>query len=137
MLLNGRVAAIGVLIAVTVVPAHLAAQDLPPRSAPTVRAMRGTIRVDGRLDDLVYGTTEAIGSFAQQEPDEGKPATERTEAWIWPPEATSATTEPLCRRMGVRPRNEGVGRRANIDGNASKEVVCSFEGTLPNQWTDS
>jgi hypothetical protein len=86
MLSNGRIAAVGMLIAIAVVPAQLAAQDpLPQRGliAPTVRAARGTIRVDGRLDDVVYGTTDAIGSFVQQEPDEGKPATERTEAWVF------------------------------------------------------
>ena len=83
MLPNGRLAAVVALMAIAVVPAQLDAQDSPPRAVPTVRAVRGTIRVDGRLDDLVYGTTEAIGSFVQQEPDEGKPATERTEAWVF------------------------------------------------------
>src|SRR5688572_15741662 len=83
MLSNGRMAAVGVLIAIAVLPAPLAAQDLPSRDAPTVRAVRGTIRVDGRLDDLVYGMIGAIESFVQQEPDEGKPATERTEAWVF------------------------------------------------------
>ncbi|HEY9466481.1 MAG TPA: DUF5916 domain-containing protein [Vicinamibacterales bacterium] len=77
---HGRV---GVLIAMAILPPPLAAQDSPSRAAPTVRAVRGTIRVDGRLDDLLYGTTGAIESFVQQEPDEGKPATERTEAWVF------------------------------------------------------
>jgi uncharacterized protein DUF5916 len=83
MLSNGRMAAVGVLIAMAVLPPPLAAQDSPSRAAPTVRAVRGTIRVDGRLDDLLYGTTGAIESFVQQEPDEGKPATEKTEAWVF------------------------------------------------------
>src|SRR5688572_2581237 len=82
MLSNGRMAAVGVLIAIAVLPAPLAAQDSPSRDAPTVRAVRGTIRVDGRLDDLVYGMIGAIESFVQQEPDEGAPATERTESWV-------------------------------------------------------
>jgi hypothetical protein len=86
MMPNGRMTAAGVLIAMAIVPAQLAAQDATPLrgpAAPTVRAVRGTIRVDGRLDDALYNTTEAIGSFVQQEPDEGKPATEKTEAWIF------------------------------------------------------
>jgi hypothetical protein len=51
----------------------------------TVRAVRvsSPIRVDGRLDEPAYETTEAVGDFLQQEPDEGKPATERTEAWVF------------------------------------------------------
>src|SRR5262245_32807694 len=51
----------------------------------TVRAFRVThpMNVDGRLDEPEYETIEAISDFPQQEPDEGKPATEKTEAWIF------------------------------------------------------
>jgi hypothetical protein len=81
MLPNGCIVAVGVLIAIAVAPAPLAAQD--PPAAPTVRAVRGTIRVDGRLDEALYSATDAIEAFVQQEPDEGRPATERTEAWVF------------------------------------------------------
>ena len=83
---DGRTAVIGALIALVIVPAHVAAQNSPPlrgSAAPTVRAVRATVRVDGRLDEALYSTTDAIASFVQQEPDEGKPATEKTEAWVF------------------------------------------------------
>jgi Domain of unknown function (DUF5916)/Carbohydrate family 9 binding domain-like len=50
----------------------------------TVRAVRasGPMRIDGRLDEEIYATTPAIGDFVQQEPDEGKPSTEKTESWV-------------------------------------------------------
>jgi uncharacterized membrane protein YgcG len=50
----------------------------------TVRAIKLTrgIRLDGRLDEPVYGTVPPITGFVQQIPDEGAPATEKTEAWI-------------------------------------------------------
>ena len=50
----------------------------------TVRAVRvqSTLRVDGRLDEDFYATVPAISDFIQQEPQEGQPATEKTEAWI-------------------------------------------------------
>jgi len=53
--------------------------------APTVRAHRVSepLRIDGRLEEPVYGSTPAISNFVQQEPDEFKPATEKTEAWIF------------------------------------------------------
>jgi hypothetical protein len=56
-----------------------------PRPAPTVRAYRlqQPIRVDGKLDEEVYKSTPPITDFVQQEPDEFKPATEKTEAWIF------------------------------------------------------
>lgn len=56
-----------------------------PKPAPTVRAYRAAqpIRIDGKLDEEIYRTTPAITDFVQQEPDEFKPATEKTEAWIF------------------------------------------------------
>ena len=50
----------------------------------TLRAIKLAqgIRVDGRLDEPVYRTVPAITGFIQQAPDEGAPATERTDAWI-------------------------------------------------------
>jgi hypothetical protein len=63
-------------------PAAAAAQSAP---APTVRAHRVAepIRIDGKLDEAIYAGTPAITGFVQQEPDEFKPATEKTEAWIF------------------------------------------------------
>ena len=50
----------------------------------TVRAVRVTapLRVDGRLDEAIYGSLPSIGDFIQQEPVEGPPATEKTEVWL-------------------------------------------------------
>ena len=52
---------------------------------PSVAAHRTAtpIQIDGRLDDAVYGTVPGITDFVQQEPDEFKPATEKTEAWVF------------------------------------------------------
>ncbi len=68
----------------------------PPPSGPetisrdaagraTVRAVRipEALRLDGVLDEGAYETTPAISGFIQQLPEEGAPATERTEAWIF------------------------------------------------------
>ena len=74
----------------------LAAIDGPPppnppavinrdeRGRATIRAikLREGIRLDGQLDESVYQTVRAITGFIQQAPDEGAPATEKTEAWI-------------------------------------------------------
>ena len=64
-----------------------ASPSLVSRTAPdnvTVRAFRvqPPLRIDGRLDEEIYRTVEPISNFIQQEPDEGQPATEKTEAWI-------------------------------------------------------
>ena len=50
----------------------------------TVRATRiaGEIAIDGRLDEDAYRQVPSITDFIQQEPVEGAPVTEKTEAWI-------------------------------------------------------
>ena len=50
----------------------------------TVRAVRlaAGLRLDGLLDEPLYDCVRAIGDFIQLMPDEGAPASERTEAWI-------------------------------------------------------
>ena len=51
----------------------------------TVRAVRLDVPIvmDGLLTEPVYREVPAITGFIQQEPVEGQPATERTEAWIF------------------------------------------------------
>jgi hypothetical protein len=89
-----RAAIAAVLLATSAVAA---AQDpTPANPAPpavytrdaegriTVRATRidAPLRVDGVLDEEVYTTVPSISEFVQQEPDEGQPASERTDVWI-------------------------------------------------------
>ena len=62
-------------------PAVMARDEL---GRATVRAVRVAerLRLDGRLDERVYETVAPLTDFIQQVPDEGAPATERTEAWL-------------------------------------------------------
>ncbi len=48
-----------------------------------VRRVEAVIHVDGRLDEPVWQQIEPITGFIQTQPDEGKPATERTEVRIF------------------------------------------------------
>ena len=51
------------------------------RWAPSVEAvpLKGEIELDGRLDEAVWSTAPAATGFVQRDPDEGRPASERTE----------------------------------------------------------
>ena len=40
------------------------------------------IKLDGRLDDEAYNVVPSIAGFIQAEPQEGAPATEKTEVWV-------------------------------------------------------
>jgi hypothetical protein len=60
--------------------------DTPARAKPemTIRAVRLSepLRLDGVLDETLYSTAAPTTGFFQTEPDEGRPATERTEVWV-------------------------------------------------------
>ena len=50
----------------------------------TIRAVRvvSPLRIDGQLDESVYSEVPSASGFIQVEPDEGAPATNRTEVWL-------------------------------------------------------
>ena len=50
-----------------------------------IRAVRVSeaIEIDGNLDEAVYRNIAPISGFIQQIPDEGAPASERTEVWVF------------------------------------------------------
>jgi hypothetical protein len=51
----------------------------------TVRATRldGEFALDGALTEAIYTTVAPFSDFVQQEPQEGQPATEKTEVWLF------------------------------------------------------
>lgn len=61
------------------------ASERDRRGRLTIRAVRLTapLTLDGRLDDVIYQTVPSFGNFIQQDPAEGQPATEKTEAWVF------------------------------------------------------
>lgn len=65
------------------IPPAVVSRDADGRVTVRAVRIREALRIDGRLEETDYATTDAIGDFIQQEPDEGAPATERTEAWVF------------------------------------------------------
>lgn len=65
-------------------PVAPAVMSRDERGRVVVRAVRiqRPPSIDGRLDEEIYTTIQAVDGFVQQVPREGQPATERTEAWI-------------------------------------------------------
>ena len=69
-------------------PALLAAQSVPLASSdaklPVAHAVRthDAIRLDGRLDEPAWATAPVTSTFTQIDPDEGQPASERTEVRV-------------------------------------------------------
>ena len=65
------------------VPPAVVSRDAEGRV--TLRAIRleRPLNLDGRLDDAIYQRVLPVSDFIQQVPDEGEPATEQTEAWVF------------------------------------------------------
>ncbi len=63
------------------VPASAKSPRPEPTPAPAVEAARAPapVTVDGRLDDEAWASVPPFTDFTQRDPDEGSPATERTE----------------------------------------------------------
>ena len=53
-----------------------------PRPVARAAARQGNISIDGRVDDAAWAAATPITEFLQQRPDEGKPASEKTELRI-------------------------------------------------------
>ena len=81
----------------------------------TIRAIKLTqgIRLDGRLDEQVYHTVPAITGFIQQVPDEGAPATEKTDVWIMFDQSNLYVT---VRAWDSAPPSEWVANEMRRDG---------------------
>jgi hypothetical protein len=79
-----QIASLVLLAFLAAAPAELRAEKQPrpePTPVPVVEASRAPdgIRVDGRLDDEAWADVAVFADFTQRDPDEGAPATERTE----------------------------------------------------------
>ncbi len=72
--------AIAVLVAASPLAAQSSAHAAIP-AAPSVHAVEraGTIALDGRLDEGAWAAAPAATDFLQSQPNEGEPATQRTE----------------------------------------------------------
>ncbi len=64
--------------------APVTGQTLPPSAPPSAEAARlqGELRIDGALDEAAWGAAEAITRFTQNDPEEGRPASQVTEVRI-------------------------------------------------------
>jgi hypothetical protein len=64
------------------VPPAVVSRDPSGRVTIRVVKLSAPLRIDGRLDEPLYTTVPSISDFIQVEPQEGMPATERTEVWV-------------------------------------------------------
>jgi hypothetical protein len=70
------------LLACAALVARAAAAQTTPVPVSQATRLTGTIHVDGRLDDAAWKSAPVTDAFTQIDPDEGKPASERTEVRV-------------------------------------------------------
>ena len=63
-------------------PPAVISRDTAGRTTARAVRLASPLRVDGRLNEDVYTSVQSMSDFIQAEPQEGAPATERTEAWV-------------------------------------------------------
>lgn len=79
----------GLMALLAAIPAPTAAQEIVigtnADGRVSIRAVRvdEPIDIDGDLDEAVYRTIAPISDFVQQIPDEGQPASEKTDVWVF------------------------------------------------------
>jgi hypothetical protein len=100
-----------------VLPETVARDD---RGRATIRAVRTTepMRIDGRLDELMYEAVNPIVGFIQNVPEVGQPVSQRTEAWILF-DADNIYVSAKC--WDSSPESEWVANEMRRDGNQIRQ----------------
>ncbi|HYH79875.1 MAG TPA: DUF5916 domain-containing protein, partial [Longimicrobium sp.] len=88
-------------------------------ATPQAQAVRrtGPIVLDGRLDEAFWQTVPAAGDFRQRDPDEGRPATQRTELRFAYDDEALYVGARMYDSLGARGVRTQLARRdENVDG---------------------
>jgi hypothetical protein len=132
----------GFLIAICVAcPGSADAQQTPPTvvatarphdQAPTAIAARrtGSIQIDGRLDESAWQAATPITEFRQNDPHEGQPASERTEARILLDDAAVYVGIRLYDSEPGKIQSQLARRDESIDGDAVTIIFDSYHDHL-------
>ncbi len=65
------------------VPPAVINRDATGRVAVRAVSLASPLKIDGRLDEAVYGQVASMSGFIQNDPKEGAPAEEKTEVWVF------------------------------------------------------
>ena len=112
-------------------PAPVAPETITRDAAgrATVRAVSLTepFRLDGVLDEGFYDTVPSFGGFIQQVPNEGEPATEETEAWVFFDESNVYVS---ARLWDSAPESQWVANEMRRDATSALYTNERFSATI-------
>ena len=99
-----------------------------PRPSARGALRREPVVVDGRLNDAAWNAAEVISDFHQQQPDEGKPPTERTEIRIlFDANALYVGARMFDSQGGAAVRRLLVRRDQLLNDNASDKIALVLD----------
>src|SRR5215218_689813 len=135
--LSPRLGSVLVLSACALAPASARGQDSTAAqpavhasgATPQTRAVpkTGEVTIDGRLDEELWRTAPAATDFTQQDPVEGKPATERTEIRIAYDDEALYVGARMLDSLGARGVRTRLGRRdQGLDGDFLQLVFDTY-----------
>ncbi|HEX8318189.1 DUF5916 domain-containing protein [Longimicrobium sp.] len=119
---------IAALLAAGVLASPVAAQDAHPSGTPSVSAHRAAgIVLDGKLSEDVWKTPAPATDFRQLEPNEGQPATQRTEVRFAYDEAALYVGARMYDSLGAAGVRRQLTRRdQNVDSDYIQLVFDTF-----------
>ena len=85
-----------------------------PRPVARAELRQGGVAIDGRLDESAWAAATPITEFIQQTPEEGKPATERTELRILYDEAALYIGARMHDKLGAQGVRAALTRRDQV-----------------------
>ena len=106
-----------------------AAQNIHPSQPPEARAVvaQGSIQLDGRLDEAVWRTAQPVTGFRQQVPNEGDPATQRTEVrFVYDAAAIYVGARMFDDQGGSGVRTRLVRRDGNLDSDYLQVIFDTY-----------
>ncbi|HUF64761.1 MAG TPA: DUF5916 domain-containing protein [Gemmatimonadaceae bacterium] len=117
------------LISSATAGAQAANGNVHPTPAPAIEAVRLTqpVTVDGRLDEEVWRTAPAATEFRQSQPDEGDPATQRTEVRFAYDEGAIYVGARMFDSLGARGVQSRVLRRDALTESDSDFLQIIFD----------
>src|SRR3954464_9663950 len=99
--------------------------------------LRGHVVLDGRLDEPAWAAARPITDFTQNDPDEGKPATERTEVRFLFDDDALYVGAKFYDSHGASGVTTRVGRRdGNFDSDLFEIVIDGYHDHLSRAFFD-
>ncbi|MDQ3674870.1 MAG: carbohydrate binding family 9 domain-containing protein, partial [Gemmatimonadota bacterium] len=115
-----------------ITPATPASTSRPHDQAPTATAARrsGSVLIDGRLDEAAWQAAAPVTEFRQNDPNEGQPSSERTEARILIDDAAIYVGMRLYDREPQKIQSQLARRDEDIDGDVVAVIFDSYHDHL-------